>query len=517
MVRFDKHLTVVSANDEKTRFVAGFPALHLQDLPTTVPETSFNACSCLREGIVRITCCVIEANAFSPKTGLNLGKALLQETVEGVCWQAELIAFADQACQVSSLQVGRMYVLTGVAIQPSNDKNGFAFKWVKGSGANILEEPSGGDAGSFSGKSAKMLSNRPAGSVSSSLSQARAIYVSASTLDCLLPSSGCRAFDNSEVWEVPWVTVIDINARRSAEAWHSSGCSECYKSACSQHRGVQRRCYAIDVQFVDHTGMLEAKMFTAQADEMFAAAGFSVAGSLEPEQQQTALESLRSCNFAVRLAIMEDDPWQNRAARNYFQVIKLRQQPQTWNGTVNSLLHLAADGKCGLPAMLAKEIYIDAAEQIKGPKDSLLDCVEMLVCIGEAKPENRQENDETGLRVNIEAFDYADESHPKIVLTWLASVTALLDLARELLPNAMFRIIARPVIVGGAIEAWQVLQHSSNVNVKAWMERLHWQRQEMDADGSRKRLLFEDFVQQTPNSKVQCVRKALASPSYTAA
>ena len=252
----------------------------------------------------------------------------------------------------------------------------------------------------------------------------------------------------------------------------------------------------------NHTGLLEAKMFTAQADEMFASAGITTPGSIKPQDQLTVLQTLRGLNFSVRLAIMEEEAWQSRAARNYLQVLQIRMLPQTWTGTAKPLLRFSASGGCsGIPAVRAEEVVVDAAEQITGPKDCLLDCVELLVQIGNKKPQNRQEADEAGLRVSVEASDLGSESRPKMTLSWLVSTTALLDLGRELLPNATFRIIARPVVAKGNIEAWQVLQHSSNVDAQAWQERLQW---------------HEEFTQQTPNSNVQCVRNMLASPSYTA-
>ena len=522
MVRFDKHLQVAPADEESSRSLCGFPELKLADLARTIPETSFKAASCLREGLVRIKCRVLEANAFTPKSGKSLGKALVEEKFENERWQAELVGFAEFATDVAGLQAGSAYLLTGIAVQASQDKNGFAFKWVKGSAASLL---TGELAASFlTGKNpdtlsntsqdvGRKLSNRSA--LAGNRSQARAIYVSASTLDCFLPSSGCRKFDNAEVWEVPWVTLVDINPRRTALDWHYTGCSECFKSACAQHEGAQRRCYAIDVQLVDHTGLLEAKMFTAQADEMFASAGITTPGSIEPQDQLTVLQTLRGLNFSVRLAIMEEEAWQSRAARNYLQVLQIRMLPQTWTGTAKPLLRFSASGGCsGIPAVRAEEVVVDAAEQITGPKDCLLDCVELLVQIGNKKPQNRQEADEAGLRVSVEASDLGSESRPKMTLSWLVSTTALLDLGRELLPNATFRIIARPVVAKG--KAWQVLQHSSNVDAQAWQERLQWQRQDMDMGNSRKRVPPEEFTQQTPNSKVQCVRNMLASPSYTA-
>ena len=39
------------------------------------------------------------------------------------------------------------------------------------------------------------------------------------------------------------------------------------QSSCSQHRGGSRNCYAVDLEFVDHTG-LEAKLFTYAADDI---------------------------------------------------------------------------------------------------------------------------------------------------------------------------------------------------------------------------------------------------------
>ena len=66
-------------------------------------------------------------------------------------------------------------------------------------------------------------------------------------------------------------------------ALHYTGCSECFKSSCTQHGSPTRNCSAVELQFVDRTSLLEAKMFMQVADELFSAAG------VDPEPKRIGL------------------------------------------------------------------------------------------------------------------------------------------------------------------------------------------------------------------------------------
>ena len=517
-VRFDKNLKVEAAADEGSKPVSGFPELLLQDLPHKIPLTTFSFASCLREGLVRIQGRVVESRHFTAKgASTEVGKAILEEvTPDGAIFQAELVGFGEVAVQIAALEVDRMYEFSGLAVQVADEKNGFAFKWVKGASMQIIssEKASSGSAAGM-GK-VKMLSNKGTGSGLGGYASARAYLVSASTLHSMLPSTGSRKFDNSIVWEVPWVRILDIG-RRNQDDWHYIGCTECYKSACSQHASGTRRCYALDLSFADHTGTLEAKLFTRAADDLFAAAGVTEAGALEPEGQPQMFEMLQNKNFSIRLSIHEEDAYGNRPARNQLHVVRVRCQEESWTGTAKPLLRIPdAAGQCGVPAMSVQEISVDGADQVRGPDNVFLDTVELLVRIGKKKPQHQQQEHETGLRLLVEAFDHTDEQCPTFTLMWIISIDALLDLAQDLVPERVFQITARPVVNSGAITVWQVLQYSATVNVDAWLARKQWQRTEMETTSGRKRSAMEAFAEKTPNSKVKVVTDTLASPSYTA-
>lgn len=517
-VRFDKKLKVESAADEAARPVSGFPELMLKDLSQEIPVTSFSGASCLREGLVRIIGRVFEAKNFTAKgAATEVGKASLEEVgPDGTRWQAELLGFGDHARQVATLEVNQTYVFFGLAVQAGDAKNGFAFKWVKGAG---MQKTSLGNASSGAASAAgtvKMLSGSTSGSGFGAYASARACLVSASTLESILPVTGSRKFDNSIVWEVPWVRITDVS-RRNYDEWHYDGCTECYKSNCTQHQCGTRRCYALDISFADHTSTLEAKLFTRAADDLFAAGGVAEAGTLAPDGQAQLLEILQGFHFSIRLAITEEEAYGNRPARNQLHVVRVRRLEESWTGTVKPLLRIpVSGGKCGVPAMSVQEISVDAADQVQGPDNVFLDSVELLVRIGEKKLQHRQQEHETGLRLIVEAFDHSDEECPAFLLMWIISIEALLDLARDLVADKVFCIIARPVVMGCAIQAWQVLQHSSGVNVTAWLARKAWQRTDLEKVAGRKRPALEAFAEKTPNSKVKVVAEALASPSYTA-
>lgn len=359
-----------------------------------------------------------------------------------------------------------------------------------------------------------MLSNRPSGIAG--YASARPILVTAATLESIVPSNGCHKFDNDIAWEIPWITLTDIS-RRNSDEWHYVGCAECFKSACTQHHGSTRNCYAVDIQFVDHTSLLEAKLFTGAADELFAAGGLERPGGLTPENQSEMLQTLREMNFSIRLSIKEEEAYGNRPARNQFHVVKIRKQEGSWTGTVKPLLRIPCVlQKCGLPAMLVKELQVDAADQVQGPNKMFVDTVELLVRIGQKKPRNDQQEDEAGLRLTVEAYDHGDTDSPALLLMWVVSIEALLDLAQLLVPNTVLRVIARPVVVASQIIAWQVLHHSSNVDATAWLERLAWQRADVEQKAAKKRPALEAFCDKTPNTKIKLLTEALQSPSYTA-
>eukprot|EP00434_Breviolum_minutum_P039071 symbB.v1.2.034677.t1/scaffold4517.1/size38588/1 len=515
LVRFDNRIEVESAVQEAQRAVSGFPDMLVKDLCHNIPLTSFSAAACLREGTVRIKGLVRDANRVGGKNATECGKAFLEEREnDGTRAQAELLGFGEHCNCVADLEKEQMYEFEGLAIQASTDKNGFAFKWVKGSTKKKTELASTTASATFSGE-VKMLS-KSSYTKSGGYADARAILVAASTLDSIVPNSGSHKFENDVVWEIPWVMVTDIS-RRGFEAWHYTGCSECFKASCEQHSGQTRNCYAVELQFVDHTSLLEAKMFTQVADELFREAGVDPPGSLTADHEQDVLRTLKDMNFAIRLAIREDEGYQNRPARNNLQVVRIRKQDAKWTGTAKPLLRIpTTQQKFGIPAMFVKEVEVDAADQLKGPGNVLLDCVELLVRIGDKKPQNQQQDDEAGLRVTVEASDHGDEHSDPFFLMWVVSIEALLDLARDLLPKSIFRIIARPVVMGGKIVAWQVLDHSAKVDVEAWLARLQWQRTDLDQKTGKKRPPLEAFADKTPNSKVKALKDALASPSYTA-
>ena len=516
LVRFDNKLEVHCADDETQRPVSGFPELQVGTLCEDIPFTPFLVAACLREGIVRIKGVVMEMHTSTGKSATDFGKAVLEEFGEdGIRLHAELVGFGEFATWISDLEKGETYEFMGIAILAANDKNGFSFKWQKGASKTKIKLENNANVVTRSGE-IKMLSNWAPGSGSQSAT--RPILVTAATLESIVPSNGAHKFDNDVSWEIPWITLTDIS-RRNNDEWHYVGCSECFKSACTQNHGSSRNCYAVDIQFVDHTSLLEAKLFTSAADDLFAAGGVDQPGGLKPEDQLQMLQTLRDMNFSIRLSIREDDAYGNRPARNSLQVVRIRKQDAAWTGTAKPWLRMpCAFQKCvGLPAVFVKEVRVDAADQVQLPGNIFVDTVELLVRIGQEKPQNHQQEDEAGLRLTVKAFDHGDkDSSLSILLMWVVSIEALLDLARELLANTVLRIIARPVVVTGKIIAWQVLHHSSNVDTTAWLERLQWQRADMEQKGSKKRPMLEAFSEKTPNSKVKLLKDTLESPSYTA-
>ena len=81
----------------------------------------------------------MEVRYHEGKSTTAVWKAIVEEeSLGGVRLQAELIGFSDSATYVSALEKDQMYEFDGTAIQPSSDKNGVAFKWVKGAAKNKI-------------------------------------------------------------------------------------------------------------------------------------------------------------------------------------------------------------------------------------------------------------------------------------------------------------------------------------------------------------------------------------------
>ena len=455
--------------------------------------------------------CVIDVQSVG-KGDTQGGKAVLESVGDDdLVYRLELLGFRDWTQKVLGLSPGQHYDFFTLAVAQGNDNYGFG-RYVAGSSHKQVAVDLGGSTASrpVAQRSFTQLSERPSGSAGA-LSTARAIYVAGSTLMSFIPVNGTRDFDNAEVWELPWVTVTDIT-RGSKEEWHYPGCSVCLKSQCTVHSGQSRPCYAVELHFMDHTTVLEAKMFTSTADDLFESAGIAP-GAMEPAQQDAVLDKLRTMNFSIRLAITKEDAYLNRAARNHLQVVRIRRQPEDWTGTVKPLLTLPiGEARMGLPAMSPEELSVDAADQIKSPSGQIIDLV-ILVRIGKEKPRNDRQEDEAGLRVVVAAHDESGLSQASFLLSWVVSLDDMVSLCVDLQADKILRVVARPCVGRGAIQYWQVLQHSAEVAVAAWRERLQWQRAAWEGTDGKKKQSVSALTNQTPNSKCQRVREHLESPS----
>ena len=242
----------------------------LQDVSQKIPVTNFSVAHCLREGLVRIIGRVLEAKAFTAKgAATDVGKASLEEVgSDGTRWQAELVGFDGFAMPVATLEVNQTYEFFGLALQAADDKNGFAFKWVKGAGVQ---------------KTPSVSSYFAAGAAAVWVWRVR-ICASLFGGSCgsfnfgkHLPVTGSRKFDNKVVWEIPWVKVLDTG-RQNHDDWHDVGCTECYI-----------RVFAHSIKVVP-VAVMPWNCLHAQANELFAAGGLAEAGTLEPAGQAKLLE-----------------------------------------------------------------------------------------------------------------------------------------------------------------------------------------------------------------------------------
>ena len=61
-----------------------------------------------------------------------------------------------------------------------------------------------------------------------------------------LPDKASRKFPSEELWELPFVSVLDWNIATY------EGCATCYKKSCG-HSSPKRCCYNVEAQVSDHS------------------------------------------------------------------------------------------------------------------------------------------------------------------------------------------------------------------------------------------------------------------------
>ena len=112
-----------------------------------------------------------------------------------------------------------------------------------------------------------ILSMRP-GTERTTFGDKPALLVSASTVAQLIfNSSGPRKFSPDDIWELPWVSILDIPLN-TENSWHYDGCKQCFKKQC-EHHAERRCCYAAEISVADHTAAIDTKVFTATMDVMY--------------------------------------------------------------------------------------------------------------------------------------------------------------------------------------------------------------------------------------------------------
>lgn len=96
-----------------------------------------------------------------------------------------------------------------------------------------------------------------------------ATLIAASTL---APEKGCQKVSASDVWELPFVTVLDaVSSVDNLPIYE--GCSTCFKKSCS-HSVPKRSCYNVEFHICDHTATVEMKVWTSVMDVILRACGF---------------------------------------------------------------------------------------------------------------------------------------------------------------------------------------------------------------------------------------------------
>ena len=514
-IRFDKNLAIASAENEKADKIAGGGTLALKDLPMHFPVTSLKVAACLKEATVVARISVIDAfhkeNTSQPEHEFR--KVIVEDTDEQKnVYRADIIALGDLALQITGLEIGKAYMISNLLAQPPTSKYGFALRWLKSTRA---EEVTGHFATQL--KQARpmavphLLSMRP-GTERTAFGDKPALLVSASTVAQLIfNSSGPRKFSPDDIWELPWVSILDIPLN-SENSWHYDGCKQCLKKQCDHH-AERRCCYVAELSVADHTAAIDMKVFTAGMDVMLTAIGYN---PLEPiSDHQKALDAIRGKNWSMRCVIVEDAAYQSKAARNSLQVVSVKERFSSFVGTPRPLFAMQAENlRPGIIPVHVRDTHVDAAEQVLDKHDRVIELAEMMIRCSDETPQEHANDHEKGVRITIVGEDPVAESGHKVTLMWVGTLKEVMPVIR-MQPQTLLRVIAQPHVKGESVAHWQVVFYANAdpTDLDSWCKRKAWQESSFEHEGNKRKAA--EMSLHTPLTKVKQVRETLTSPSHS--
>ena len=194
--------------------------------------------------------------------------------------------------------------------------------------------------------------------------------------------------------------ILDITAS-GGDLWTYVGCSVCHKrdAACS-HGGATRPCYSGLLHVSDHTATVEVKFWTGQIDQLMQASGWQ-----EPITDMDAADRfvavLRTKYWMTRCTIVEEPAFQSRAARNRLQLVHVEERKSDFVGTSKPLFSLRSpNSRPGVPAILLREVQVDAAGQVLGQDGRELHFAEFLVQL-RGEPMQDGKDTDKGVRISF--------------------------------------------------------------------------------------------------------------------
>ena len=238
MIRFDKQLKADPVQKHDKIILPGYAEKYVVDIPLAVPTTTLQAAACLREGTLSIRVMILEIvqrpNLESPEK--SLCKAIIQDQQQNVVYQAELVGWGSEAeSEISKLETDQVYDICPVMVSPPAGKASFSLRWFKGTKAQHIVGASIPAFGAVADAGSKVqLSAWKDGGERRDYSKGAAVQVAVSTVAHLLPEKGVQQASSNEVWELPFVTILQVS-KNAEDAWGYTGCSTCGKKCTRGH------------------------------------------------------------------------------------------------------------------------------------------------------------------------------------------------------------------------------------------------------------------------------------------
>lgn len=511
IVRFDKVASIEKAENIADRTVPGHVDLKFGDLLKQPPRTTLEAACCLREGAIAVRVGVLEVFQQKGKDESlekSLCKAHVTDTnADGKGFAAEVLAWGDDfGSRLRTLEVGKTYDIWPLLIAAGNEKNSFGLRWCRTTRTVAVQDLPPCDFAVRERQIVELSQRKDGGGGRPDYKNQSATLVAISTVTHFLPEKSSLKLDSEEIWELPFVIVTDMNLSTY------EGCVSCLKKTCG-HSAPKRVCYNVELMVADHTATVEGKVWTWVMDDVCKTCGIE-----KPEEgignEEELQKAIRSSCWSVRCTVVEEAAYQNRAARNRVQIVGMIPQSWQFKGTKNGLFALSAQNcRDGVPYVYARDLSVDAADQVVDDTQKTFEMVEMCLEIKSA-PRQETRNGEKGVRLIFTCVDAADTrpTTTEVIVVWVVNLDEMLEVAR-LQEGQVRRAILQPCVKDRKIEKWQVVFSTpmSPKDIEFWRARKTWQNLSF-GDTAKKRLV-EEICVLTPQSKLQRTVDALKSPS----